>query len=318
MKILNTIGEQFNLEAQKVLKRFGEVEYQKFSQDEFGHALKNFDAVIIGLGLRLDGGVIDGAPNLRLIATATTGLDHIDVARAQERGIQILSLQDEDLKAVTGTAELAWGLLISLVRHIPEAFTDVKNGGWEREKFFGNNLAGKTLGIVGLGRLGTMMAQYGRVFGMRVIAYDPYQDASEGAPLVDFKILLSESDIISIHAPFNKETQDLFNKKAFRQMKNSAYLINTSRGQIVNEADVLKALKSKTIAGYAADVLAGETEFGNDASDHPLVTYAKEHENVIITPHIGGYTAESRAATDIIIAHKVAEHLGVILAKQRD
>lgn len=309
MKILNTVGPQFNSEAKKILEQAGEVTYATLSQDELKDAVGEYEALVVGLGLRLDKEIIDNASRLKLIATATTGLDHIDVSYAKEKGIMVLSLPTEDLREITGTAELAFGLLLALIRHIPESFVDVKDGNWEREKFVGHNLSGKTFGIIGLGRLGSMMAQYGKAFGMRVIAYDPYQESSDVAQLVDFKTLLSESDIISIHAPLTDETINMFDEKALSQMKETAYLINTARGLIVSEEALLKTLQNKKIAGYATDVLAGETEFNKDASGHPLVKYAKEHNNLIITSHIGGMTEESRAATDVIIAKKVQEYI---------
>ena len=307
MKILVTI-EQFNPEAKKILEQNGEVVYSVLDEFELEEAIGNYDAVIVGLQ-RLDKKVLAKASNLKFIATATTGTDHIDVVYAKENGIQILNLEGDDLREITGTAELAFGLLLVLMGRIFESFEDVKKGNWRREKFPGHNLHGKTLGIVGLGRLGSMVAQYGKAFGMRVIAYGPFKDTSENARLVDFEILLSDSDIISIHAPLNEETAGMFSEKIFKKMKNSAYLINTSRGAIVNEDDLLKALQKKIIAGYAADVLGGETEFGVDAAGHPLVKFAEGHSNVIITPHIGGFRAESRAATDIIIAEKIVKAL---------
>lgn len=300
MKILVTI-ENFNPEAKKILERLGEVEHRKGPSNDC-------EVIIVGLD-RISKEEIDASPKLKLIASATTGLDHINVEYAQEKGIKVLSLRDEDLRYVTGTAELAFALLLALARRISEAFIDVKNGNWEREKFLGQNLSGKTLGIFGLGRLGSMMAQYGKAFGMKVIAYDPNKESAELARKVDFATLLAESDAISIHAPLSSETKNIFNGLALDKMKQGAHLINTARGAIVNEADLIRALENKIIAGYAADVLAGETDFGKDASGHPLIQYAKTHNNVIITPHIGGYTAQSRAATDIIIAKKVVETL---------
>ena len=297
MKILVTI-EQFNPEAKKILERLGEVEYRQ-------GFLSDGEIIIVGLGLRIDKEVITAAPKLKLIATATTGLDHIDVGYAQEKGIKVVSLQGEDLKEITGTAELAFGLILSLMRRIPESFNDIKAGNWDRKKFLGNNLAGKMLGIIGLGRLGSIMAKYGQAFGMSVMAYDSRKEAVGNAQLVDFDTLLAKADIISIHAPLNGQTVNMFNESVFKKMKDSAYLINTARGAIVNETDLLAALESKIVAGYAADVLSGEVEFRKDASGHPLVKYAKIHDNIIITPHIGGYTVESRAMTDVIIAKKV-------------
>lgn len=298
MKIFVAI-KQFNPEAKRILEQIGEVEYGK-------GAINDCDAIIVGLD-HIGREDIAAAPKLKLIASATTGLDHIDVDYAQVKGIKVVSLRGEDLKEITGTAELAFGLMLALVRHIPEAFNDVKGGNWNREEFLGHNLYGKTLGIVGLGRLGSLMAQYAKAFGMRVIAHDLRQVSSDKARLADFKTLLSESNVISIHVPLTDETEGMFNNDIFRQMKKTACLINTARGDIVNEVDLLYALKHQIIAGYAADVLTGETEFNKDGSSHPLIEYANKHSNLIITPHIGGCTVESRAATDMIIAEKVRD-----------
>ena len=202
--------------------------------------------------------------------------------------------------------------MIDIVRRTPWAFDDVKNYKWEREKFRGHNLFGKTLGIVGMGRLGKWMAKYGQVFGMNVIFYSMHTeaDAVPGCKKVSFDELLKESDIISIHAHLNERTEKMFNAAAFKKMKNSAYIINTARGKIVDEAALLDALKVGEIAGYAADVLADEFQFHNAGKgDYPLIGYAKEHNNVIIVPHIGGMTVESRERTDIFTMEKLRDKL---------
>ena len=252
---------------------------------------------------------MEAAPHLSLIATATTGTDHIDLARAKKRGITVLSLKDETsfLRSVTSTAELALGLLIDLARRTHAAAASVKRGAWNREDFVGHSLSGKTLGIVGLGRLGSLMAAYGKALGMTVLYTDPNVTSSE-AERVEFADLLRRSDVISIHAHLSEETKHLFDARAFAQMKPAALLINTARGSIVNEADLLAALKSGTLGGFAADVLADELSFDGRAVA-PLITYAQSHDNVIITPHIGGMTAESREATDVFIAGKVRDTL---------
>src|SRR3989338_1204165 len=148
MKILVTI-ENFNPAAKKILEQFGNIDCQVLDRYELEDIIKDYDAIIIGLGLRLDKRVLGYALNLKCIATATTGTDYIDVVYAKEKRIPVINLTGEDLKGITGTAELAFGLLLSLVRRIPESFSDVKNGNWRREKFLGHNLSGKTLGIVG-------------------------------------------------------------------------------------------------------------------------------------------------------------------------
>ena len=189
---------------------------------------------------------------------------------------------------------------------------DVKNYRWDRESFRGRNLYGLTLGVIGLGRLGKWMARYGNAFGMDVLYHDPKLLTSNVDSLgteASFDELLQKSDVISIHVHLNKETENMFNAEVFKKMKNTAYLINTARGDIVHEGDLLNALQSQEIAGYGTDVLAGELNFNKEFSKHPLVEYAKESRNVIIVPHIGGMTVESRERTDIFIAEKLKKFL---------
>ncbi|MFH1662278.1 MAG: NAD(P)-dependent oxidoreductase [Candidatus Falkowbacteria bacterium] len=302
-KILCTIGKKYTEKAESILEEMGEVDCMDLTRDELEENINNYNILVVGLGLNIDKKIIDKAENLKIIATATTGLDHIDVEYAREKEIEIISLKGEDefLNTITGTAELAFGMIINLLRLNHSAFNSVKNYEWDREKFRGHNLSGQTLGIVGLGRLGKMMKKYGEAFGMDVIFYDPYKDGG-----VSFNELLEKSDIISIHVHLNSETENMFNIKAFEKMKNTAILINTARGKIVNENDLLHALENKIIAGYGTDVLADELEFDKTGFfNHNLVEYSKINNNIIILPHIGGMTHESREATDIFIAEKI-------------
>jgi D-3-phosphoglycerate dehydrogenase / 2-oxoglutarate reductase len=314
-KILNTLPE-FTLKAKTDLRILGEVDYLNLKQNQLSALVHKYDILVVGLGLTINKAIIEKAKKIKMIATATTGLDHIDVDYARKKGIEILSLRGENefLDTITGTAELAFGLLIDLSRRIPAGFESVKNYKWDREKFRGHSLYGKTLGIVGLGRLGKWLARYGQTFNMKVIAYDPKVNRETFKKLhcqkVDFKTLLKSSDFISIHVHLNSETENMFNRSIFDKMKPSTYLINTSRGKVVNEADLLKALKNKKIAGYATDVLADELKFANQGfSKHPLVEYAKSHDNLIIVPHLGGMTYESREATDMFITKKIVKFL---------
>jgi len=314
-RILNTIGEKYTASAREILSSLGRTDFLVLKQSQLIEIIKDYDIIVVGLGLNIDREVIDRGEKLKIIATATTGLDHIDVEYAENKGVKILSLRGETefLNTITGTAELAFGLLINLWRHIISAAGSVKNYEWDREKFRGHNLCGNTLGIVGLGRLGRWMARYGQAFGMNVIVFDPYADEEIFKDLVcekvDFDTLLDRSDAISIHVHLNQETESMFNVEVLSKMKNSAILINTSRGKIVKEDDLLAALEDKIIAGYATDVLADELEFDKSFSDHPLVEYAKSHNNLIIVPHIGGMTFESREATDIFIAEKIKKYI---------
>ena len=314
-KILCTIGKKYTKEAKKILETMGEIDCYGLAHGELVKKISSYSILLVGLGLKVDKQVINNAENLKIIATATTGLDHIDINYAKSKDIEIISLRGENefLNTITGTAELAFGLIIDLLRLIHSAFESVKNYQWDRESYRGHSLCGKTLGIVGLGRIGKMMAIYGNAFNMKVIACDPNQDIKTFQDLnckrVDFDDLLKNSNIISIHAHLKEDTENMFNQEAFEKMKQTAYLINTSRGKIVNENDLLNALKNKKIAGYATDVLSGELDFDKNFSNHSLVEYARKNNNLIIVPHIGGMTYESREATDIFIADKIKKFL---------
>ncbi len=316
-KILNVIGEKFTAEAKEILNVVADVDYVTPTEEKLTEIISRYDAILLGLEVKIDKKVLDNAPQLKYIATATTGLDHIDTVYAESKGIEVLSLKGENafLNTITGTAELACGLMISLLRLIPYAVEDVKKGNWSRESFRGKSLYGKTLGIVGLGRLGKMMARYGKAFGMNVLFADPHVPAGNFPEYekVDFERLISSSDIVSIHVHLDSATENMFNTLVFKKMKKTSYLINTSRGKIVNEQDLLAALEENGIAGYATDVLSGELSFRSHIPNNELLLeYARDHRNVLIVPHIGGMTEESRSATDIFIAQKLKKHLSKI------
>ena len=310
MKILNTLGSHFASRAKDILDTLGDVDYREITHKELLGVADQYDIIVVGLYPMIDKEVIDKAKKLKYIAIPANTLENIDVEHAESKGIKVVSLwgETEFLNTITGTAELAMGLLIDIVRFTPWAFDNVKEYKWEREKFRGHNLYGKMLGIVGMGRLGTWMARYGKAFGMDVIFYSPRTDKSPVADChkVSFDELLEKSDIISLHAHLNKETENMFNAEVFKKMKKEAYLINTARGRVVDETALLKALEAGEIAGYAADVLADEFRFDDTGLvHHPLIDYAKNHKNVIIVPHTGGMTHESRENTDVFIAEKL-------------
>ena len=312
MRILNTIGPAFTSEGKKILAGLGEVDYKVPTQAELGRIIGRYDVALIGLGLNFDKNILSAATKLKVIATATTGLDHIDVTTAKEKGIEVLSLRGEDefLNTITGTAELALCLMIELARRTPQAFEAVKRYEWKRDNFKGVSMQGKTLGVVGLGRLGGMLARYGEALSMKVLFADPgAKNAKPAWKKVSLENLLAESDFVSINVHLLPETENLFNKQSLGLMKPTAFLINTARGKIVDEAAVLESLESKKMAGYATDVLADELSFEEKGFEkHPLVEYAKTHDNCIIVPHIGGMTIDSRIATDVFMAKKLREY----------
>ena len=201
--------------------------------------------------------------------------------------------------------------MIDLARFTPWSFDSVKKYEWDRERFRGRTLYEKILGIVGMGRLGAWMARYGMAFGMEVLFCDPHVSETPvpGCQKVSFEKLLKESDAVSLHAHCTDETRNMFDAAAFEKMKRTAYLINTAQGGIVDESALLRALMTRKIAGYAADVLTDDPTPNPLAfSENLLVEYARAHNNVIIVPRTGGMTHESRECTDVFIAEKLARH----------
>ena len=221
------------------------------------------------------------------ILTASTGLNHIDVDYCKTNNIKVMShtTDYELLNELPSTSELAFGLMLSVVRNIPRSFEDVKNNGWDYDRFMGHQLKGKTIGIVGLGRLGTMMYNYCNAFGMKTIIHDPYKGWN------NLDLMLRESDVISLHVHVTDETRGMINKKFLTHMKKNSYIINTSRGEIVNEYDIVDALRSGKLKGYATDVI--EDEYGN-RENSPILNGVKRGLNIIVTPHVGGMTWEGQ------------------------
>ena len=241
-----------------------------------------------------------------LVATCTTGVDHLEI-----RDIPLISLKGktELLSSVYATAEHTMALILSLVRNIPVAFDDVKKGNWDRERWQGTELHGKTLGIVGYGRVGQQVARFAEAFGMRIMAYDTAFSVSKSfkaSPYFTKKLdgLLRNSDIITVHVPLNDETTGMFGINQFAQMKPTAYFVNTSRGAVVNEDALVNILFHKLIAGAAIDVVENEPHIS-----HNLGSLAKCGKRLIITPHIAGNTTESREKTQLHIANKIKEYV---------
>ena len=218
----------------------------------------------------------------------------------KSNNIKVLSLtKDYDLiNDLPSTAELAFGLMLSILRNIPSGFDDVKNNGWDYDKFMGHQLKGKTIGLIGYGRLGKMMYNYCDAFGMNIFIYDPYEGFNE------FDTLLKQSDIISLHVHANNETKHMINKKTLGKMKNNSYIVNTSRGEIVNEHDIVEALRSGKLKGYATDVI--EDEYG-DRHKSPILKGIKEGLNILVTPHVGGMTWEGQQKAYMWSINKLKE-----------
>jgi D-3-phosphoglycerate dehydrogenase / 2-oxoglutarate reductase len=189
---------------------------------------------------------------------------------------------------------------------MPAAVTHVRDGGWDRDRFKGRELHAKTVGVIGYGRLGRIVARYLSVFDTRVLAADPHVQAEAlepGVTLVALSDLLQQADLVTLHVNLCEQTHQFFGKEAFAIMKSGAWFVNTSRGELVDEQALLVALQSGRLAGAALDVLGAESAAG--MGEHPLVAYAREHDNLIITPHIGGCTVESMEKTECLLAERL-------------
>ena len=303
--------ERYPDRALELLRSVGEVTMRENSVEPVAF-IAELNVVIIRLKYLIDASMLAQAPALNVISTATTGLDHIDLQAAEKRSITILSLRGETafLKTVTATAEHTWGLLLALLRHIPQAHAAVVSGDWDRTKFFGRELQGRTLAIVGLGRIGQMVARYGLVFRMRVVAYDPYQtewvDGVERAE--SLRAALSGADVVSVHVPLSRETTHLIGAAEIGALKNGAVVLNTSRGAIIDEAALIDALERGHLGGAALDVIHDEYSPTSGLRDR-LMRYAASHQNLLITPHLGGATHDSLEKVEIFMAEKLVRHL---------
>lgn len=254
-------------------------------------------------------------PNLQVIVSPTTGLDHIDLDECKKRGIEVISLQGERefLDTIPATAEHTFALILALYRRIPSNHQFAIHAQWHRAER-GRTLKGKTLGIVGYGRLGSMVLRMAHGFGIKPIAYDPY--VQRGSFQYDSLIkMVSVSDILTLHVPLTPETTGMINKYILDALPAGAVLINTSRGAVVDESALLESLVSGKLAGAALDVLANEHTL---TSDHPLLTYARTHDNLILTPHTGGNTVESVRDTDLFIINKLKQWMEANHASQNN
>ena len=238
---------------------------------------------------KIDKELLQGT-KVKLINTCSTGMNHIDVEYCNSNNITIHSLTTdmELINNLPSTAELAFGLMVSLLRQITQCTTHVEGGGWDYTQFMGRQIKDLRIGIVGYGRLGKMMYNYCKAFGAEVMVYDPYV-MNIGCSCLEE--MLEKSDVISLHVHVNSETTYMINKKILGLMKNNSYIVNTSRGEIVDEQAIIEALDSGKLAGYATDVI--EDEFGS-ISESLIIKAMKRGSNIIITPHVGGMTVEGQ------------------------
>ncbi len=320
IRILLVEPAAYGAKARQILERVGDVDYVTCAnQAEFAAAAARVPyQVIVGrLGLAIDKVVLAASPSVKYVVTPTTGLDHIDLDETERRGIRVLSLRGETafLETIRSTAEHTFALLLALVRRIPEVHAEVLAGRWERgEPGRLDELAGKTLAIVGAGRLGRMVAGYGLAFGMRVIAFDrdPAQlaKAPSGVIAVDLDELLGQANVLSLHLPLTAETRGFLDATRIARLARGTSIINTARGELVDERALLAALESGHVAGAALDVLDGDGRWdGEVPANHPLIEYARTRSNLILSPHVGGFGRSSLDRARQFIANKLVEAL---------
>jgi len=267
----------------EILKKFVKfnVQYDVNLKDaKLCEALRDTQGLIIRTETPITRELLNNAPLLKVICRSGIGVDHIDLKACKDKNILVMNTPEGNRWSVV---EMTLGLMISLSRKIPQASIHLKAGGWDRNDFTGTELKGKTLGIIGLGNIGSAVAKLAESFSMRVIAYDPYKTDPRIAALNE---VLAKSDFVSLHTPLTSETRGMANLEFFNEMKKNSFFINTSRGQVCVEEDLLKVLESGHIRGAALDVFIQEPL----KKDSPLL----KNDRVILTPHTAGQTVEAQ------------------------
>ena len=274
----------------------------KLERADLLDAISPAHALIIRSGVTADAELISSAPQLKAIARAGVGVDNVDLAAASARGIVVMNTPGGN---TISTAEHAFGLMIALSRHIPQGHQSLAAGRWERKAFSGVELKGKTLGIVGLGRIGQAIATRAQAFEMTVIAHDPYLPPAVAeainVPLLSLKAVYARADYLTLHAMVTDETRGMINADTIAAMKDGVRIINAARGALVNSADLAAALKSGKVAGAALDVY--ETE--PPPADHPLIG----RHDVVHTPHLAASTADAQVTVAVEAAQLVIDFL---------
>lgn len=302
MKVL--IADSLHEKGIEIFKNEGfELEIHKsISADDLAKAIKGIDGLVIRSATKVTNALLDQADVLKVVGRAGAGLDNVDIPAATAHKVAVMNTPGQNSNAA---AELALAHIFSLSRHLTRANQGMKEGLWEKKDLQGREVKGKTLGIMGLGNIGQILAELGQGVKMRVIGLDPFlsveQIKARGVEPVSFDQLLAQSDFISIHVPKSKETTNLFNADTFAKMKKGAYLINCARGGIVNEGDLCDAVLGGHLAGAALDVYEQEPL--------PASSRIVSVNDIVCTPHLGADTFESQINVAIAVAEQMSEFL---------
>lgn len=302
------ICDSINQNGIDILKKAGmKVDYKpNILTEELLSIVKDYQVILVRSRTKITREVIQAASNAKIIARAGVGLDNIEVTAAEEKGIRVVNAPEAAINAVS---ELTVGNMISLARSIPLADSEMKRGKWIKKDLMGTELSGKYLGIVGVGNIGRNVGRIAKGLRMNLIGYDPYPIDRDyikevGLIVTDLNTLIQSADFITCHVPLLEETKHLFNAELISNMKSTAYLINASRGGVIDESALYNALCNGSIAGAALDVFETEPPLNNLLIGLP---------NVICTPHIAAQTKEAQALTSIVIAEKIIQIIrGVI------
>lgn len=309
MKIVYIGASEGFVAARAEVGAAARVDHVEASRAALAAALTDADGLLdASMKVPLDDAMVGAAPRLRIVSCATTGSDHIARKALDERGIPVRTLREDPelLRALTPAAELTWALLMALARRLVPAVAHTRAGLWVREEFPGLMLNGRTLGVIGCGRIGQWMGRYGRAFGMEVIGHDPFVSPwPDGIRRVELECLVENADVVTVHVHLSDATRGLVSRDLFQRMKPGALFLNTSRGAVADEAALLEALESGRVAGAGLDVLEGEP----DIDDHPLVRHARKYDTVLITPHCGGFSPDAVRRVCARAARKIVDHL---------
>jgi D-3-phosphoglycerate dehydrogenase len=287
-----------------VLEKNGlQVDYKTgLTEEQLVGMIPGYSAMIVRSATKVTAKIIEASDVLKYIGRGGSGVDTIDVPAASKKGIIVMNVPGGNTISVV---ELTIALLLSLIRHVPQSCNDLKNGKWEKKKYMGSELYKKTIGVIGIGKIGSEVAKRCKAFEMNVIGYDPLIDKEKaneyGVELKSFSEVLERSDYITIHVPGGPSTKNLIGDKELLMCKDGVRIINCARGGIINDEALLKYLNSGKVAGVALDVFAKEPP----DLDDPLV----KHPNVIVTPHLGASTKEAQDRVGIAIAQQVADAL---------
>jgi D-3-phosphoglycerate dehydrogenase len=283
------------------------VDYRpEIKSSEIISSAKDYEVIVVRSRTKITKEIIDAASRLRIIARVGVGLDNVDVKAAEAKQIKVINAPEA---ASTAVAELAIGLMISLARSIPRADAETKKGNWIKKELTGSQLSGKYLGIIGVGNIGRNIGRMAKALRMNLIGYDIYPINREfinetGMIVTDLNTLLESSDFVTCHVPSTQETKHMFNTERFTKMKPNAFLINTSRGDIIDENALYEMLKNNKLGGAALDVFEVEPPTNKLLLGLP---------NIVCTPHIGAQTKEAQELASIVIAEKIIQILrGVI------